>query len=357
MLEPTDFSEFPTEYPNYFPGQYLLADDFKLQHDYLSYRLRYHNRSLHVSGIIEGLEVTVADGDKSVLITRGSAIDDQGNLIVLKEEQEFNAFNGLSEGELYIQYDEQLAEKQQDGVDNSYTRSIETPIFGFADPTPEHCVKLAKLKISSDLISDNDPNIREYSGVYLPSSNGTALTLRYQGNADHRAVFTGSLKIDGDLTLQNGVAVNNISSNANLGDNNDTTISTTKAIKSYVDSKVEEDGEWETLKLINGWTNQDSNELGYFKDSSGIVHLKGVLKYEDLIQSKTAFQLPGDCKPSTDCYYPVGSYPPFSYEYYQYGPFISYITISAGTGDVKYICRSVLNNAVMYLDGITFRAA
>ncbi len=360
MLEPTDFSEFYTEYPNYFPGQYLLADDFKLQHDYLSDRLRYHNRSLHASGIIEGLEVTVQEDKKSVVITRGSAIDNEGNLIVLKDNQTIDGFDSseLEEGYLWIQY-QKTEDAYQQETDDSHTRWKEEPLVDYTTPdaAPDDCVKLAKLTISNDTgdtISDNDPSIREYSGVYLPSSDGTALTLRYQGNADNGAVFTGSLKIEenleisGDLTLQNEVAVNNISNDIAVDNNNDDqTIATVTAIKSYVDSKVEEE-EWTTLELINSWTNQDDNKPArYFKDSSGIVHLEGVLEFTDYITSSIAFTLPDGYRPSTDCYYPA---------YSCYGHLI-YIAIFTN-GNVQHICYTgVWKKAVMYLDGITFGAA
>ena len=57
MTQTTEFTNFATEHPKYFAGQYLLEEDFRLQHKYLSDRFRYQNQSLHVSGIIEGLEV------------------------------------------------------------------------------------------------------------------------------------------------------------------------------------------------------------------------------------------------------------------------------------------------------------
>ena len=85
--EKTDFNNFATEYPNYFPGQYLLEEDFELQHKYLSDRQRYRNQSLHVSGIIEGLEVEVVTDKKEVKIKSGSAIDNQGNLIRSEERR------------------------------------------------------------------------------------------------------------------------------------------------------------------------------------------------------------------------------------------------------------------------------
>ena len=90
-----EVDEIATAHPNYFPGQYLLAEDFNLEHKYLNDRLRYTNKSLHVSGIIEGLTVECEDIN-SVKITPGAAIDNQGNMIVIKEDKTFNDFNQLS---------------------------------------------------------------------------------------------------------------------------------------------------------------------------------------------------------------------------------------------------------------------
>ena len=206
MAKTTDFTNFSTEHPNYFPGQYLLEEDFELQHKYLSDRQRYRNQSLYVSGIIEGLEIEVIQEKKEIQIKSGSAIDSKGNLIVLKEDTNFKDFNNITNGELYIQYQEEKQNKQQDGVNESYTRWVEIPLVGFAEKTPDNGVKLVKVIISEDNIT-LDVMVREYSGISLPNSNSKALTLSSGGNANpNLAVLTGSLKIDGDLTVDGNIS-------------------------------------------------------------------------------------------------------------------------------------------------------
>jgi cytoskeletal protein CcmA (bactofilin family) len=201
MAQTTDFTNFGNERPNYFAGQYLLEDDFEIQHKYLSDRQRYHNQSLHISGIIEGLEVTVIQDAKSVQIKSGSAINSSGDLIILKENITFSDFKNVTDGVLYIQYAQDKQVQQQKDVPDSYTRWIEKPILGFATTIPENSVKLGKLTIAQNTIT-LDTNVREYSGLSLPNSNSKALTLRSGGNATpNLAVLTGSLKIDGDLTI------------------------------------------------------------------------------------------------------------------------------------------------------------
>ena len=161
MAKTTDFTNFSTEYPNYFPGQYLLEEDFELQHKYLSDRQRYYNQSLHVSGIIEGLEVEAIHDRQAVRITSGSAINNLGELIVLKADLDFSDFQDITNGELYIQYSEEKQVKQQEDVADSYTRWSENPLVGFAATTPDNGVKLATLTISATTITI-DANIREY---------------------------------------------------------------------------------------------------------------------------------------------------------------------------------------------------
>ena len=203
--EKTDFTQFTTAHPNYFPGQYLLEDDFELQHKYLSDRQRYNNHSLHVSGIIEGLEVEVIQDRKVVLIKSGSAINNLGELIILATDIEFSDFTNIINGELYFQYSEEKQIKQQEDIDDSYTRWVENPLVGFAATTPDNGVKLATLTISGNNIT-LDGNIREYSGLSLPNSNSKALTLRSGGNENpNLAVLTGSLEIDGDLKIAGGI--------------------------------------------------------------------------------------------------------------------------------------------------------
>jgi hypothetical protein len=205
MPTTTNFTDFATGHPNYFPGQYLLEDDFELQHKYLSDREKYHHRSLHVSGILEGLTVNLIKDKKAIQITSGSAINSKGELIVLKQDKEFSDFKTITNGELYLQYIKETKLQQQKDVPDSYTRWIEEPIIGFATTIPnkvvEDSLKLAKLTISGDTITI-DNSIREYSGLSLPNSNSKALTLRSEGNTNpNLAVLTGSLKIDGNLTV------------------------------------------------------------------------------------------------------------------------------------------------------------
>ena len=297
-----EVDEIATAHPNYFPGQYLLAEDFNLEHKYLNDRLRYTNKSLHVSGIIEGLTVE-KEGTNSVKITPGAAIDNQGNMIVLTEDKTFAEFNTSKQGELYVKYIKQKDIQQQKNVIDSYTRWQEIPQLGFADTTPETGVKLAQITLEEGAITKVVTDVREYSGLSLPTSDGTELTLRYGGKrqSTNEAVLTGSLHIDQDLTvdgqlgigtntpeaklhihgelkLQEGVKVNKISNDVELQENSNNIIPTQKAIKTYADTKA----------LLAGNAAQDFNAKDLTVE--GWLEIKGNLSVQDNISATGLIQ-------------------------------------------------------------------
>lgn len=295
--------EIATAHPNYFPGQYLLAEDFNLEHKYLNDHLRYTNKSLHVSGIIEGLTVK-KEGTNSVKITPGAAIDNQGNMIVLTEEKTFAEFNTSKQGELYVKYIKQKDKQQQKNVIDSYTRWQEIPQLGFADTTPETGVKLAQITLEEGAITKVVTDVREYSGLSLPTSDGTELTLRYGGKrqSTNEAVLTGSLHIDQDLTvdgqlgigtntpeaklhihgelkLQEGVKVNKISNDVELQEDSDQIIPTQKAIKTYADN---------TKALLAGNAAQNFNAKDLTVE--GWLKIKGDMEVEKNISANGLIQ-------------------------------------------------------------------
>jgi len=192
----TDFTNFVDARPNYFPGQFLLEDDFEVEQKYLIDRQKYHRQSLHVSGLVEGLEVEVIENKPEVQIKSGSAINSNGDLIILKKDTFFSQFATLTTGELYIIYKEEKQVKQQE----EFTRWEEVPTIGFAATTPNEGVKLAKISIVKDVLT-LDLTVRSYSGIFLPNATGNDLTLRSGGNANPNvAILNGSLTVAGTIT-------------------------------------------------------------------------------------------------------------------------------------------------------------
>jgi hypothetical protein len=199
----TDFTNFIDARPNYFPGQYLLEDDFETQQNYLINRQKYHRQSLYVSGIIEGLEIELIKDKQEVLIKSGSATNSNGDLIILKNDISFSKFTNLPVGELYISYKEEQQIKQQE----SFTRWQEVPTISFAATTPNDGVKLAKISIVNN-VPNLDLTVRSYSAIFLPNAGGNDLTLRSGGNANpNLAILNGSLTVTGTFTVNNKVTV------------------------------------------------------------------------------------------------------------------------------------------------------
>ena len=192
----TDFTNFVDARPNYFPGQFLLEDDFEVEQKYLIDRQKYHRQSLHVSGLVEGLEVEVIKDKQEVQIKSGSAINSNGDLIILKKDTSFSKFAPLTNGELYISYKEEKQVKQQE----DFTRWQEVPTIDFAATTPNDGVKLAKISIVNNVLT-LDLTVRDYSGIFLPNATGNDLTLRSGGNANPNvAILNGSLTVTGTIT-------------------------------------------------------------------------------------------------------------------------------------------------------------
>ncbi len=180
---------FALQRPNYFPGQYLLDEDFELGHRYLDDRQRYVNRRLHLAGIVEGLEVEAIAGQPEVIIKSGTAIDGEGNLIILTEAVT-RKINSL--GWLCLRYHQEPKLLQQPEIPDSYTRFEETPIITLEAIQSNDALTttLAKVFLENDQVIV-DTSVRQYSGVRLPSATQD-IELRSDGK---------DLSIQGNLTV------------------------------------------------------------------------------------------------------------------------------------------------------------
>ena len=75
-----------TKRPNYFFGKVLNVQDFTEEQNYLLQKHRLHLRTLHGSGIVQGLEVSSDGQGTSISIAPGLAIDSQGREVQLNDE-------------------------------------------------------------------------------------------------------------------------------------------------------------------------------------------------------------------------------------------------------------------------------
>ena len=85
----TDCDDATLVRARFFTGQVLTADDLAQEQDYLRARHRRHNRLLHGSGVVSGVEVSLKGADKGgnavVVVSPGVAIDPNGEELVLCE--------------------------------------------------------------------------------------------------------------------------------------------------------------------------------------------------------------------------------------------------------------------------------
>lgn len=69
---------------NYFYGKLLTSKDFQGEQDYMNSKRRFLNKTLHGSGIVNGMNVLIAD-DSSIVLQSGFALDAAGREIVVPE--------------------------------------------------------------------------------------------------------------------------------------------------------------------------------------------------------------------------------------------------------------------------------
>ncbi len=192
----------------YFDGQFLKDQDFVDEQKYHINRQLLQNR-LHVSGIIEGLNIQSLDG--KVIVNPGTAIDKKGRLIVLTNSKEIKLENIGNFGNLVISYQEKESdvattreennEKEKQGSAGN-TRWYENPEVTVVRKPTEEQVRLGTVKF------DNEGNVvvnslnRQYSGVFLPAGDSKGVTLRAGDEQNpNLAILDGDLSISGTLTV------------------------------------------------------------------------------------------------------------------------------------------------------------
>jgi hypothetical protein len=74
-----------SKHAQFFSGEQLSVEEFKLEQQYLREKLRRHNRSLHGFGIVSGLRVSVNAGQ--ILVEPGLALDCEGNELLIETVQ------------------------------------------------------------------------------------------------------------------------------------------------------------------------------------------------------------------------------------------------------------------------------
>jgi hypothetical protein len=162
---------------NYFNGEFLKEDDFKIEQQYHVDMLRAHNRSLHSWGIANGLDIFKI-GERKVKIKKGMAIDASGRQIIVEADIEERISDYITAPELYvtISYDEVDTDPIDDitGVGSLNTRTEEKHLIEFLNKTEFEKVSsstpmkifLARVILDNNkTISDIDSHGRKYAGT------------------------------------------------------------------------------------------------------------------------------------------------------------------------------------------------
>lgn len=159
---------------NYFKGEFLHEEDFKIEQKYHIDMRRRHNWRLHTRGIVYGL--TVAPGTGKVIIQPGMAIDGEGREIVLETEKEVLI---TSSAKIAIKYKEELThDSSETGISGkkSWTESAEIVVGTATDAI-----------VIADVTNVNTS----------PVTLDPAFKPQYSGPA-----VMGDLVIEGDLTVK-----------------------------------------------------------------------------------------------------------------------------------------------------------
>lgn len=143
------------ERPNYFSGKLLTTDDLNLEQAYVREKFRRLHLASFDTGIIAGLNVTVdnSGGTAVIVVSPGSALDAQGELIVLDGEVRCPVPPLSGDGVVLLRYVERALASVPAGIDpdgdgslvSLPSRIAEGAAISIADGPDEGAVLLARL--------------------------------------------------------------------------------------------------------------------------------------------------------------------------------------------------------------------
>lgn len=163
---------------NYYYGQLLKEDDFLAEQEYHIRARQRHNRTMHGTGIVSGLEVD-ASGDSAVAIAPGFAVADDGREIIVRERAILDLSKCAERDVLTITLS-YTDEKPRGENDKRITYAVVSAIRQ-GEPVSGLALAVVRLddraKVRADAI---DRSARKYAGLPPGSVTVTALEPRLQ---------------------------------------------------------------------------------------------------------------------------------------------------------------------------------
>src|SRR5919198_2830760 len=153
----------------YFDHQFLRVDDFTDEQACHRRMRQVHNSTLHTPGISSGLDVTVVQGATQVRVSPGTAVDANGQDIVLDAEYQLE-LGGLPANQdafVVISWDQHTTDTATDGSGHD-TRWTEAPkVEGMtSQPTDGLHLVLARVKRQGTIVQPGpDLSGRRVAGV------------------------------------------------------------------------------------------------------------------------------------------------------------------------------------------------
>ncbi len=136
---------------NVFDHQFLRAADFQVQLAYDRDRRQRILSGLFTPGVVEGLTVAVSSAGGSLTISPGTAIDANGNEIVLLAAQTVSPLPADNNSAmLYIAYSEAPSDPSTDPGITGNTRITETPQLALVPPQTQPANAILLAKVSAD---------------------------------------------------------------------------------------------------------------------------------------------------------------------------------------------------------------
>ncbi len=179
-----EIKKFQLKRVNPFQGLVIDADTWQDAHNYHRDQQRLHVLAFHDTGIVSGLEVTAGNPpDYSVIIGSGMAIDPEGNVIIVPQDQRYRLQTPNEKSVIYliIQFREIPAEPFQPPEGGQPTRILEAYRIQEREFLPsEPYVELSRIDFDPA-----QPAIKTASHAAKPALN--EIDLRFRKNAKQTA--------------------------------------------------------------------------------------------------------------------------------------------------------------------------